>query len=282
MQTIIAATDFSLLANHAASYAADMAHALNMELLLMHSLPFPISTPEAPVSPEIYDTMLEDAGNELNKLKIKLANAHNDKLTIRTQVVTGNLLAEIKEQAKLVDLFTVVMGIQGSSASNRFLFGSNALAALHQLQLPLVIVPGMTKFKPMKKLALATDLYHASDIIPFEQVKNLIRLLGCTIDIVSVYRSGESVKPEMIPESKYLQMELADFNPNFHFVENKNVEEAIAAFTNENSIDMLIVVPGKYTLLDTLFHKSVSKQIALHIPIPIMALHNIHVPKAIK
>lgn len=282
MQTIIAATDFSLLANHAVSYAADMAHTLNMDLLLIHSLPFPISTPEAPISPEIYDTMLEDAGNELNKLKIKLRSTHNDKITIRTQVVTGNLLAEIKEQAKLVDLFTVVMGIQGSSASERLLFGSNALAALHQLQLPLVIVPGMIEFKPVKKLALASDLYRAGDVIPFEQVKNLIRLLECSIDIISVYKSGESVKPEMIPESKYLQMELADFNPGFHFIENKNIEDAIVTFVGENKIDMLVVVPGKYTLLDSLFHRSVSKQIALHMPIPIMALHNVHVPKAIK
>lgn len=282
MQTIIAATDFSLLANHAVSYAADMAYTLNMDLLLVHTLTFPISTPEAPISPEIYDTMIEDAGNELNKLKLKLANAHNDKLTIRTKVLTGNLLGEIKEQAKLVDLFTIVMGIQGSSASNRLLFGSNALAALHQLQLPLILIPGNIQFKPVKKLAIATDLYHATDIIPFEQVKHLVRLLGCSVDIISIYKSSESVKPEMIPESKQLQMELAEFNPDFHFIENKNIEEAIAAFAKEHNTDMLIVVPGKYTLLDSLFHKSVSKQIALHMPVPVMALHGAHVAKALK
>jgi hypothetical protein len=69
-----------------------------------------------------------------------------------------------------------------------------------------------------------------------------------------------------------LQNLLGDFNPQFYFVEKANVEEGVYQFVEENHPDLLVVIPRKHGLFESIFHKSESKQFILHPHIPVLAI----------
>ena len=71
MKTILMATDFSPAALNAANYAADMALAINADMLLLHVYQIPVTFSEVPVAVNPED-MQWNAENEINKLKGQL------------------------------------------------------------------------------------------------------------------------------------------------------------------------------------------------------------------
>jgi nucleotide-binding universal stress UspA family protein len=53
---------------------------------------------------------------------------------------------------------------------------------------------------------------------------------------------------------------------------NKNVESGIDAFAEKNKIDLLVVLPRKKGLFESLFGKSESKSLIFHTKVPLLAL----------
>ena len=66
---------------------------------------------------------------------------------------------------------------------------------------------------------------------------------------------------------------LADFKPSFHFMQNENIEEAIRKFSEENKLNLLIVIPKKHGLFNRLLHQTQSKQMIVNANIPVMSVH---------
>jgi nucleotide-binding universal stress UspA family protein len=59
----------------------------------------------------------------------------------------------------------------------------------------------------------------------------------------------------------------------FHFVENENVPDAINDFIEREKIDMLIMLPKKHSIVESLFKKSQTKEMLYQSHIPMLALH---------
>jgi nucleotide-binding universal stress UspA family protein len=51
------------------------------------------------------------------------------------------------------------------------------------------------------------------------------------------------------------------------------VDKGIIDFAEGNELDMLIVLPKRHGLIDSLMHRSHTKQLVLHSHVPVMALH---------
>jgi nucleotide-binding universal stress UspA family protein len=74
-------------------------------------------------------------------------------------------------------------------------------------------------------------------------------------------------------ESGLLQEMLGSIKPNYHFITSNQTDEGIIKFAEENSIDLLVVLPKRHSLLEKLMVKSSTKQLVLHSHVPVMALH---------
>jgi nucleotide-binding universal stress UspA family protein len=273
MKTIIVPTDFSAAGTNAAYYAADMALAYQTDLLLIHAVNFSVNAPEATASPETYDLAIEGADAQINKLKNELASHVNDKVCINCLVVTDNLISALESISDPAKVFAIVMGIHGSGASARFMFGSNTLAAMRKLHLPLVVVPHQGKFRKIEKLGFACDLHQSLETMPISQIKQLANTFGCGLDILYVSGAEEHLNPAILPESMQLQKTLGEVHPQFHYINDMDIKKGLAAFVDQEAVDLLIVVPRELGIIDALFRKSISKELALHLDVPIMVLH---------
>lgn len=271
MKTILVATDFSPAALNAANYAADMALAIKANILLLHVYRPPVTYSEIPVvvSPV---NMAQEADRNINELKQRLLRKTNYKLNVSTEVKMGLFSEELKTVCERINPYVVVMGSQGTTASERLLFGSHTVHAMKHLVWPLLTVPPQVKFSSIKKIGLACDFNRVVDTTPVEEIKTLVNDFDAELHIVNTGKQ-EAFKPEIVFESGLLQEMLIALKPAYHFIASENTDEGIMNFAEKNDIDLLIVLPKRHGLLEKLLLKSHSKQLVLHSHVPVMALH---------
>ena len=272
MKTILVATDFSPAALNAANYAADMALAINADILLLHVYQIPVVYLEVPVALN-EEGMMQEAEKGINKIKNQLTRKTNGKLNMETDVRVGVFFPELKTVCERIKPYTVVMGSQGTTAAEQLLFGSHAVYAMKHLMWPLITVPPEATFSAVKKIGLACDFDKVVDTTPLDEIKLLVNDFNAELHVLNTGKK-EIFNPEIIFESGVLQEMLAPVKPNYHFISNQNTDEGIMDFAEKNHIDLLVVLPKRHGLLDKLFHKSHTKQLVLHSHVPVMALHH--------
>lgn len=273
MKTIIVATDFSTAALNAAEYAADMALAIQANILLLHISEIPIAYLGMPVA-AIEDEMMKDAKNSLSQLKEQLMTRANGKLNIKTEIGAGVFFHELKVVCEKIKPYSVVMGSQGTTAAERAFFGGHTIYAMKHLEWPLITIPPHAKFSQIKKICFACDFDKVVDSTPIDEIKRLVNDFHAELHVINSGKK-ESHQPDMIFESGLLQEMLISLNPQYHFITDGNTDESIINFVEKNNIDLLIALPKRHGLLKKLIQKSVSKQLVLHSHIPVLAIHPI-------
>ena len=271
MKTILVATDFSAAAFNAVDYAAEMALAIHANLVLLHVYQVPVAYLEAPVILNEKE-MREDAENNLNQLKEDLSVKTGNKLTIETEVRTGIFFEELKAFCEQVKPYTVVMGSQGTSAAERLFFGSHAVYAMQHLMRPLITVPPEVKFTKIKKIGFACDFDKVVDSTPVDEIKILVSDFNAELHVLNTGKQ-KVFNPNIVFESGVLQEMLAILKPSYHFTTNPNTDEGIMDFSERNHLDLLLVLPKRHGLIDSLVHKSHTRELVLHSHVPVMALH---------
>ncbi len=165
------------------------------------------------------------------------------------------------------------MGAKGSTAAERILFGSNTLSAIKFLHWPLIIVPADSKFKKIERIGVACDLHEVVNTIHAEEIKKLVNDFHAQLHILHVMPgNNKPVGNEEIEGCEWLRELLTDVSPSFHFLKEENVEEAINNFAETHQLDLIIVIPQKHGFPGGIFHKSHSKQIAIHTKIPLLSI----------
>ena len=272
MKTIIVATDFSAISINAAYYAVDMAAAIKAQVLLMHAVSIPLMVAEAPMPAETFETMLDDANDELQKLQEKLNIYSNHKAPITCKAMLGTLLNEIEDIANDLDVFAIAMGIQGAGETNRVLFGSNTINMMRNMAYPIIIVPANASFKGIKNIGLACDLKDVTETIPVDVITDIVSLFNSSLHIFSVTKPDEA-DASILPESISLQNQFIKLQPKMHLVTNENIETGIFESAEKEKIDLLMIIPKEHGLIYSLFHRSISKAIVTHPHIPMLAIH---------
>jgi len=256
---------------NAARYACGMAHTLQASVELMNVQPLPVTISEVPMPVDTLAIAIEESERELKELKATLQNETNDKITITVSATTGNLMSELGDLTASTKPLAVVMGMQGSGGGERWLFGSNAEAAMRQLPCPVIIVPHDAVYKKTERLGLACDMKDVAGTIPFNSIRNIIALLQCELHILNIHPGERENKEEV--EAILLKNKLSDLDPDIHFIGREDTTKAILELVDLSHIDMLVVVPKKHGLIGSMFHKSFSNHVAEHMHIPVMALH---------
>lgn len=157
MNSILAATDFSAPARHAADRAARLAHETGAQLTLMHT-----------VSGRALDELrqwlgaghtaetqlLEDAGQQLHKLAEELASTRRVKT--QTRLTTGPVITEIEREAEAVQAGLLVLGARGMGFLRRMVLGSTSERLLRHTRRPILVVK-QTAHEPYRRVLVALD-----------------------------------------------------------------------------------------------------------------------------
>lgn len=271
MKKILVTTDFSQAGNNAVNYAADMATAMNADLLLLHVVQTPIGYSDLPIAINLED-MMRTSEKDMQNLKDEISKRVNGKINMDVELGMGGFFDELKNVCERIKPYAVVMGSQGKTAAEHLLFGAHATYAVIHLPWPVITVPPGVSFSAIKKIGLASDLTKVVETTPIEEISMLVKDFNAELYILNTGRK-EVIDADIIFESGIMQEMMKALKPTFHFISNENTEEGILDFAEKNQIDLLIVLPKRHTLLGSIFHRSHTKQFVLHSHIPVITLH---------
>ncbi|MBL7739398.1 MAG: universal stress protein [Chitinophagaceae bacterium] len=275
MKFIIIPTDFSPAASNAMNYGIKLAKDIEAAIILFHSFQIPLTATEASVmmTEASIDQMKKDAEDSLNSLKEKIEKEHTGTLKVFTQLRIGNTVNELETFSKEFKPFAIVMGSTGHSAIGRVLFGSTTLLAMRHLNSPIIAVPPGTEYKSIKKIGLACDLKHVTGSMPASFIKEIANTLHAELHVLHVDHLNPKYDPEKNEEIYRMQTLFGDIKLSYHFIDHTDMEEGINEFARDNDLDLVVTIPKKHGLLESIFHKSASKQILFRSKIPVMSIH---------
>ena len=274
MKRIVVPTDFSASATSAMNYAVEMAKDIGAAIHLYHVYQVPVAVSDVPVVIVSVEELKKNAEEQLEYLKKGLEHITSDKpVMVTTEATMGNTVDELEELCKRMHPFMVVMGSRGSTGMERILFGSTTLTAIKHLTCPVIVVPPGSNYKGIKKVGFACDFRKVIETTPTHYIEELVKLFGASLHVLNVDYENKHFKPETPEESLYLHTLLKDLNPQYHFIEEKDIEDGINKFAEENNLDLVITIPKKHKLLDGLFRKSSTRQLVFESHIPVLCIH---------
>ncbi|MFB6455756.1 universal stress protein [Chitinophaga sp. Hz27] len=276
MKTILVPTDFSDVAYNAATYAIEMANAIGAErLVLYHAYELVVPIPDVPTSvPMVNADDLRIASLEgLDKMKKDLEALGSGKINILTRADNTLLAATINEVCKNEEADIIVMGITGGSKLEEILVGSNTIDVAKQTTTPVLIIPEDAKFKSINKVVFACDLKKVVDTTPVDLLKKFMDAFHAELHVLNIDHDSKHFTADTPFESLMLDTLLAGYNPVYHFIDNANVVQGIISFSEGIQADLIITMPKKHGLFESIFKRSSTSKLAFKTHIPLLTIH---------
>ncbi len=273
VKTMLVLTDFSDAALNAARYAAALTHQLKTNtLILYHSYNTTWVPPVAfaPLGSGIVDTP-EISLERIMDLKNDLEDWVADQTIIEIRTDERPLVSAVNLLTQQQRIGLVVAGITGKSNLEKILIGSNTLRLAKESLAPLLIVPPVAAFQPIKTIVFACDLKHVSDSTPVLAIKSLVHALAARLIILNVDHNEAHFNPETITELADLHQLWDDERPEYHYIEHEDTSAGIMEFAGQQRAELVITVPKQYGLFENIFHRSVTEKLAYHSHLPLLS-----------
>lgn len=272
MKTIIIPTDFSAAALNAVHYGVAMAQHIGASIMLFHAYQVPISYTDPPLLLVSIEDLQQQAINRIEELKTEVQNLAPH-INVYTQTELGNTVDEVEKLCVKHNPFAVIMGNKGGGGLENTLFGSTTLAAIKHITYPVICVPtGKTFAEGIKKIAFACDFKNVIQSTPAPQIVQLVKTFNASLYVLNVHKHHTPLT-DTKKESSLLETMLQECTPEYHFIENEDVQQGINNFCELNNIDLLITIPKKHSIMHTWFSHSESKDIISHAHIPVLCMH---------
>lgn len=274
MKTIIVPTDFSETAYNAARYALGVAEQTGASrIVLYHAYELIVPIPDLPTAvPMVNMDDLKAASIEgLEKMKTLLSPAIPANITVDYRADNHLLAANIDQVCIDEQADLIIMGITGGSQLEEILVGSNTVDVVKNSNYPVIVVPTKTAFRPIKKVVFACDLRSVAKTTRKDVLYKLLDIFKPALHVLNIQKEGrEHIRPE---ENQELDNMLHNYDPQYHFVDHPNTVEGITAFAEKEAADLLLLIPKKHGLFDSIFKRSTTSRIAFHTNVPLLSIH---------
>jgi nucleotide-binding universal stress UspA family protein len=252
----------------------DLATAMGSSLMIVHVYQIPISYSEVPLITVSIEEIRKASEDRLAELKHNIETITAGKLVVYTESRLGDVGDEINKLTKTLQPFVIVMGSRGVTGAGKFFLGSNSLSLISRTNTPVIVVPPGGRFSPYKKIGLTTDFKGVVDKTPVAPIRALVSFFNAELHVLHVDYKQRNFNPGVPEQTLNLDMLLTGMNPTYDFIENKDVNEGINDFAEKNNIDLIVTLPQKHSFLESLFEKSLTRELLHHTHIPVMCIRN--------
>jgi nucleotide-binding universal stress UspA family protein len=280
MHKILVPVDYSDDAANAAIYALEIALKTKSEVIILHSYHVPVVATEAPV--QTYEILIEnvqkDEDEKMEKFLSNLLKSGNGKyqsIEVKTKVQLGFAIEAICETAEIENANLIVMGTRGASGIKKALMGSNTNDVIKKGKIPVLAIPSGASFKGLDRIVFACDYRLTENEDRLYVLTELALVFDAEILIFNVVDDREKL-PSFDHALQGLKIEnvLRGAEHSYHFADKdtRDVSEIIDEFILSQKADLLVTIPKKMDFLGSLFHKSLTKEMACHSKTPLLAL----------
>ncbi|RKS14260.1 universal stress protein [Flavobacterium sp. 120] len=275
MKKILFPTDFSEVSKNAFIYALKLADSIDAEIITMHvyQLPQANYVNVSEYLHEIYDvTELSNFENYKDEVPIlrHIAEENNlGKVKISHVLILGNLIHEIEKITKHENIDFIVMGTKGATGLKETFLGTVATKVMNDVKAVVLAIPERCKYQPIKNLLFITE-YKPEDIESFIRVMALAKVFQAHIDCLRVESPHHNGKNDYMKDWNDL---IKNHNITLHSISGDDVEGIILNFMDLHKINMIAMHVYHKNFFQKLFEISLSKKLAFHVNVPILAIH---------
>lgn len=275
METIIIPTDFSPAAANAVDYGVELAKYFNSRVVLVNAYPLPALNYEVGYSFEILASIREDVLNKMADLKKEIFQKNGSNLNIDYVAETGSPFEIIKDVVEKYNGDLVVMGIVGEAGKlKENLIGSTAVKAARELEVPVFIIPEPVKYKRIHKLAFACDLNKTEETNLVYVAKFFSKVFDAELEVVTVDPGEkEEVTMDKAITNLFIEQNLEHVNHRTTHILGSNIVSELERYFKSCATDVIMLNPKRHNWFHNLFHNSITKELAFHAGIPLLAIH---------
>lgn len=270
--TILVPTDFSKLSKVAVLYAARIAKKLKADVILLAVIDMNTSAASSIRWGKLQDEIIKTAGQDAEELLEEVRSQVKGNLEIAYHHVIGHPVEDRIEKFAVdngVDL--IVMGTKGASGLKKVVLGTNAAAVIDNSSRPVIVVPGETEFMQIKKIVYASDMTNITEEI--ETLAKFASIFDASIRVLHVIPANSKTKisiqktvADLVQQTKYAKISLK-------ISSSDSIADAVDSFVAEQKADMLAMFTHKLDFYEKLFGKSVTRQQAFHVSVPLLTFN---------
>jgi nucleotide-binding universal stress UspA family protein len=265
--TLLILTDFFKGAHRALNLSVQLAQPLGARLVLLHVHRTSLFDPER----------LTGKLPDLNKEAIELAMASltsNLPVPVVAEIGVGDMLDAVQESIKRHKPLLIVLSRPETEVTPDELVTTTALKLLRVYPYPLLIVP-----PDATSLGLPQRVMLAADSDPFtlgehaQATRDVLNSLQANLTVLHVTESATRHTTQRALQT-VVRTGLTHDLPRVttthicHTYPAEGIMQAIA----EQRPDLLVMIARKHRFLEGLFHKSVTAELLLHSPVPVLVL----------
>jgi nucleotide-binding universal stress UspA family protein len=259
MLNVIIPLDFSETSFNAAHYAANMYKGrADITLILYHFYTHGEDT--------------ETARNFLTSLQEELSKMGS---VIEIELESGEkFIDSLAAFAHVKRAFMIVMGLTGKTPMAQRFSGSNTLLMSEKEVCPVLIIPEGVVFNGFSNALITSELKFADETPCLLTVKRVLQYFKPSLHILNVDKKYYLFMSEEVKEEKdKMESLMAEFNPEFYFMDLYDFHESVDVFATTNNIDLIIIAPKYHDFFGKLFKTLHTKKLIYQSKVPVLAVH---------
>lgn len=279
MKKILVPTDFSMNAMKAITYAIEIAKRSGATIHLLHIIEPVIDHIHQPsiLHDRLQNEIIAGREHDLSLLKDNLVATHPD-VTIATALESGVVITAILDFARKLHPDLIVMGTKGANGLKEALWGSVTGRMIGKTTIPVLAIPMEYVMQKPDAIVFATNHFEKNT----KQISHFIELAGLFNAVIHVVVYIDADTSSAI-DYVYNQKELASYlsfiknkYPQITFtgeiLEGRKLAMTLEDYDRKNGVDMIVMVTYPKSFWERLMKKSVTKEMAFHSKIPILAI----------
>ena len=273
IKTIFLATDFSPAAHDAAHYGAALALSLHARLILFHVCPDPplriTDSIVARDDEEVYlfvQRRLQEEADAIDPVgKIQVETSCRKASPVHTVIL---------DAARDMDADIIIAAIKAEQRPDAPFWPETVAALARSAEMPLLLVPELSRFRPFSAIAMASedDIASGVDLHFLDVLRDIISHFNSKVFAVRVMKSGQEKEFERLNRPYRLQTALGLSEMEYESIEGNEISFVLDDYIKDQGIDLLVVFPRKHSLFAKWLFSSVTKSLIQRPSAPLLVL----------
>lgn len=272
MKTILAATDYTELAENAVNYAASIARRYDYKLIILNDFTISIHATNALLSAEAVEELIDENRLLLESKALLLASEYGIEVIARaTFSFIENAINEVVDEYQPE---MIVMGMEEKSLEQE-LIGNTTTSVIKKLRTPVLAVPRGLKFTIPKKVLFACDVLNGVSAQILAQVKNVALTTQAEVEVLLVNETVAELKEMGIDAAAALNRiddGLEGIDYYYKNIKSDSIIKGIADEIKSINANLLIMVPQQYGFWGSMVHRSKTRIMASGLNIPLYTI----------
>ena len=264
MKTFVIPTDFSANAQKALDYAVQMTNGKRSTIHLLYCYyPSQFHVQDAILVEESQQEVKEALLNNIVKNWKDTYGTSADHITLLPVLRIGFPAGEILQYCRERKVDFIVMGTTGEGDMVKKILGSVSTQVFEGCNDPLILIPPKYKLSELKSILIASSQDGDKSSIEYGIA------LGADhdADVHVLHVDPESEYQEGTPYEQYSGDRI-----RYVSLTDEDIADTIEEYAEDEQMDLVIMTTQHRSFMQKLFHKSVSREVASELNIPVLIL----------